>query len=89
MGLETAARWFVELVVHKGYTPSQEQLDTYNLSDMDFITYTHDTLGCLASKQNKIEYWRTRLQEAKQSADSKSINFCMQILSKYIRGIYR
>jgi hypothetical protein len=89
MGLDSLNRWFMELIIHKGYKATPEQLTAYQLPDMELISDVHDDIGCLLTRKSKIDYWRKRVQDEKEAGDITSMNFSVKILTKYIRGIYQ
>lgn len=78
----------MELVVHKGYESSDDQLFKYGYDDMESMKTMHDTMGCLLSHEGKIAYWRNRVERAKNAKDMEGMKIAVMILSKYIRGIY-
>ena len=90
-------RWFYELVLHKGYLPSQEQIEKYGVPTNNGAFYReglqkiHDEMGCLMARDAKIDYWRAELIRLKEDPATipGDIVHAMSVLNKYLRGVYR
>jgi len=89
MGLDGVNRWMIELILHKGYTPTQQEVESYGVPPLDFLQQGHDERGCLLTRDNKTKYWRWNVAQAKEAGDVDSMKFTMRVLTKYIRGIYQ